>query len=195
MRRKVVIGVVVVGLLIGAALAVVRGTPSSDRHNVGPPGTTSAPTPLPGAVASTRASQSTGESVVVSDAAGLQRALAQARAGMTIVLSDGIYSGKDVRNPTGTEPGRFVATASGTAAAPIVLVGSRNAMLDGGGPGGGYAVHLNGANHWKLQGFTVRSAAKGIVLDQSNFNELTDLHVTDIGAEGFTSGRSRATTC
>ena len=121
---------------------------------------------------------------MVHDATGLQRALAQARPGMTIKLADGVYSGKEVKDASGKEPGRFVATAAATAAAPIVLTGSRNAVLDGGGTGGGYALHLDGARYWKLSGFTVRSAAKGIVLDHSDFNLLDDVHVTDIGAEG-----------
>jgi len=69
--------------------------------------------------------------------------------------------------------------------APIVLQGSRAAILDGGGTGGGYALHLKSANHWRLQGFTVRSAAKRIVLDRSNHNVIDGVHVTNIGDEGI----------
>ena len=65
--------------------------------------------------------------------------------------------------------------------APIVLQGSRAAILDGGGTGGGYALHLKSANHWRLQGFTVRSAAKRILLDRSNHNVIDGVHVTNIG--------------
>jgi len=124
------------------------------------------------------------DQVVVSDAAGLQKALLAARPGMTITLKDGSYGGKEVKDPSGQEPGRFVTVASGTAAAPIVLQGSRQAILDGDGTGGGYALHLKGANYWQLRGFTIESASKGIVLDGSNHNVIDDVHVTDIGAEG-----------
>lgn len=128
---------------------------------------------------------SAADHVAVSDAAGLQQALAHARPGMTITLADGVYDGKSVKDASGNEPGRFVATAVGTAAAPIVLTGSSAAVLDGGGTGGGYALHLVGTRYWKLSGFTVRSAAKGIVLDHADFTVLEHLHVTDIGAEGI----------
>ena len=123
--------------------------------------------------------------MVVTDAAGLQRALLDARPGTTITLQDGSYHGKEVKDSSGQEPGRFVAAASGTAVAPIVLQGSRAAILDGGGTGGGYALHLKSANHWKLQGFTIRSAAKRIVLDRSNHNVIDGVHVTNIGDEGI----------
>ena len=120
----------------------------------------------------------------MSDAAGLQKALLAARPGMTITLTDGSYRGKEVRDPSGQEPGRFVTVASGTAAAPIILQGSRQAILDGDGTGGGYALHLKGANYWQLRGFTIESASKGIVLDGSNHNVIDGVHVTNIGAEG-----------
>jgi len=128
---------------------------------------------------------STPDEVVVSDAVSLQQALMQARPGMTITLADGTYSGKEVKDPSGDEPGRFVAAVSGTAAAPIVLRGSRQAILDGGGPGGGYALHLRDANYWQLQGFSVQSASKGIVLDGSNHTVIDSVRVTNIGAEGI----------
>lgn len=111
--------------------------------------------------------------------------LLDAGPGTTITLQDGSYHGKEVKDPSGQEPGRFVAAASGTAVAPIVLQGSRAAILDGGGTGGGYALHLKSANHWRLQGFTVRSAAKRIVLDRSNHNVIDGVHVTNIGDEGI----------
>jgi hypothetical protein len=123
--------------------------------------------------------------VVVTDAVSLEKALAEARPGTTITLNDGNYNGADVKDPSGKEPGRFVAAVSGTAAAPIVLQGSPQAILDGGGTGGGYSLHLVGANYWKLLGFTVQSASKGIVLDRSNHTVIDGVHVTDIGAEGI----------
>ena len=195
------IAAVVAGLIICGVTACKNETRAAGTSagNASPPagGTTGTSATATGtAISSTTISGTTasgagpGQSpstgvVVVTDAASLQRALALARPGTTIRLSDGVYRGKDVKDAGGTEPGRFVASASGTAALPIVLTGSRDAVLDGGGTGGGYALHLDGARYWKLVGFTVRSAAKGIVLDHADFNVLDGLHVTDIGAEGI----------
>lgn len=149
------------------------------------PSSTTVPTASVDSTGQTNTSDPTNTHRVVTDAAGLQQALAQARPGTTITLTDGNYNGKDVKDPSGKEPGRFVAAVSGTAEAPIVLQGSPQAILDGGGTGGGYALHLVGADYWKLQGFTVRSASKGIVLDRSNHTVIDGVHVTDIGAEGI----------
>ena len=194
------VAAVVAGLMIYGVTACKNEAPAAGTSagNASPPaggttdtsttisGTTGTGTTISGTTASGagpgQSTPSTGVVVVVTDAASLQRALALARPETTIRLSDGVYRGKDA---SGKEPGRFVASASGTAAAPIVLTGSRDAVLDGGGTGGGYALHLDGARYWKLVGFTVRSAAKGIVLDHSDFNVLDGLHVTDIGAEGI----------
>jgi Right handed beta helix region len=125
------------------------------------------------------------KAVAVADAVSLQKALNEAGPGTRITLKDGNYNGKDVRDPTGKEPGRFYARVSGSQSAPIVLRGSRNAILDGGGTGGGYGFHLTGANYWRLEGFTVQSASKGIVLDNSSFNVIDGVQVSDIGDEGI----------
>jgi hypothetical protein len=107
----------------------------------------------------------------VSGAAGLQTALTSARPGQVIELADGVYGG------------RFVASASGTAAAPIVLRGGRGAVLDGGTASTGVTLQLKGANHWRLEGFTVRGGQKGVVLDNSNHDVLSKLDVGQTGME------------
>lgn len=115
--------------------------------------------------------------VKVSTAEELTAALAAARPGETIALADGSYTGK------------FTTGAQGTAAEPITLTGSARAVLHSSeytGPdagtdaadeqaaapaascptgGAGYGLWLNGAPYWHLTGFTVDTAAKGIVLD------------------------------
>jgi hypothetical protein len=123
--------------------------------------------------------------VRVTDAASLKAALAAARPGTVISMADGTYLGKDVRDGNPDEPGRFVASTPGTQTAPIILRGSRAAVIDGGGTGGGYGLHLSGASYWRLEGFTVSSASKGIVLDHSSHVQITAVHVTDIGMEGI----------
>jgi len=102
----------------------------------------------------------------------LTGALATARPGQVLELADGIYSGK------------FLIESSGTASAPIVLRGSRGAVLDGGSIEEiGYTLYLLGANHWRLEGFSVRAGQKGVVLDRSSHNVLSRLEVSMVGME------------
>lgn len=84
-----------------------------------------------------------------------------------------------------TYTGLFKATAKGTRGSPITLRGPKDAILDGGrGPGTGYVLHLDDADFWIVQGFTVRNAQKGIMLDYSDFCVLDNVTVTDTGMEG-----------
>ena len=155
------------------------GTPAADS-----PAPTASPAPDRSVASATALPPVAGPEVEVRDAATLKAALAAARPGTTITLADGTYLGDTVRDGNSDEPGRFHATTAGTAVAPITLRGSRRAVLDGGGPDGGYGLHLSNADHWQLDGFTVSSASKGIVLDRSSQVSITDVRVTDIGAEG-----------
>lgn len=152
-------------------------SPSTSPSTTGVPPHASAPTghlsPAPGGV-----------HVRVSDAASLTSALLAALPGTTITMADGIYRGDDVRSGHPEEPGRFVAAVSGTASAPITLRGSRDAVLDGGGIRGGYGLHLLHADHWQLDGFTITSASKGIVLDASSHVRINRVRVTGTGSEG-----------
>lgn len=109
--------------------------------------------------------------VYVTNAGELTAALAGAVAGQTIQLADGTYNGN------------FTATAVGTAAAPIRLVGSSNAILTN-SAGTGYGLYLNNAQYWDLSGFTVSNYLKGIVLDGSSYNTLENLTVNNIDQEG-----------
>ncbi|MER6987495.1 right-handed parallel beta-helix repeat-containing protein [Saccharopolyspora hirsuta] len=123
--------------------------------------------------------------IPVTNAEELARALAQAQPGDTVELAPGNYEGT------------FFTTASGTGSAPITLTGPADAVLsntqngcDPNVPDGrdvsycGYGLHLNGADHWRLQGFTVERSAKGIVLDRSNHNVIDGVEVREIADEG-----------
>nr|MBP7521649.1 hypothetical protein [Leptothrix sp. (in: b-proteobacteria)] len=61
----------------------------------------------------------------------------------------------------GTCQGKFVATVSGGKGLPITLQGSSTTVFT---TAGGYGLHLK-ASYWKLTGFTVQKAQKGIILD------------------------------
>ncbi|MEO3973557.1 right-handed parallel beta-helix repeat-containing protein [Streptomyces sp. CAU 1734] len=112
-------------------------------------------------------------SVTVSDARALKEALAGAAPGDSIRLSDGVYEG------------RFVATAAGTAEKPVFLCGGAGAVIDGGGIKGGYALHLNGAAHWRLIGFTVTNGQKGVMADKVQGTVIQGLTVERIGDEAI----------
>ena len=132
--------------------------------------------------------------VDVSTAAQLSAALAAARAGQTIRLAPGTYSGA------------FLGRAVGTAAAPITVTGPATAILTNPEPAGtnpgcsvpaagfdpGYGLWLYGARHWKLSGFTVTGAVKGIMIDASPHVTIDGVTVHDIRDEGVHFRRSSA---
>lgn len=125
-------------------------------------------------------SATVGNQVNVSSSEQLASAIAAAKPGDVITLADGRYIGTKV---VGKYTGSFSPTVAGTADKPIVLKGSRNAVIDGEGTGGHYGLYLVGAHHWHIQGFTVTNAAKGIVLDGSNHVVMDNIFVTQIGQE------------
>ena len=109
--------------------------------------------------------------VEVATADELEKALEDARPGASIRIADGIYTGE------------FQTTRDGSAAKPIYLCGSRNAVLDAGAIKGGYALHFDGATHWRVDGFTVRNAQKGVMVDAGRGIALQNLLVERIGDE------------
>ncbi|WP_219417323.1 right-handed parallel beta-helix repeat-containing protein [Pseudonocardia nigra] len=109
--------------------------------------------------------------VEVSDGYQLVEALAGAEPGTVIGMAPGTYSGN------------FVATAQGTAERPIALCGTRDAVLDGGEVDGDYALHLDGATHWQLIGFTVSGGQKGVMVDRGSGILIEGLLVEGTGDE------------
>ena len=121
-----------------------------------------------------------GATTSVTDTSELERALAAARPGDTIRMAAGTY-----------EP--VVISRSGTASAPITLIGPEGAVITGSGKG--YTVHLDGASHWQLVGFAVSGGGKGIMTDGSTGLLLDSLTVSDTGDEAvhFRGGSSNNT--
>ncbi|WP_232323819.1 right-handed parallel beta-helix repeat-containing protein [Catenuloplanes japonicus] len=178
------LGGAAVGISLIALVAALHG--GADGTPVAAPsGTTAVPEPISTAdplatgPVGTGAGSGTGTAPAaancpaptVTDAAGLTAALAAATPGTVISLRDGVYEG------------RFVATTPGTADAPITLCGGAGAVLDGGGVKKGYGLHLNGASHWRVQGFTVRNAQKGVMADGVSGTTIAGLTVEQIGDE------------
>jgi hypothetical protein len=111
--------------------------------------------------------------VPVSTADQLTAALSDAQPGDLIQLADGQYSG------------HFVANRPATAKTPITVRGSRNAVIDGGSISEGYGFHLDNADYWRLDGFTIQNGQKGVMTDQTNGAVITGLLVRNVGDEGI----------
>ncbi|HEV7906631.1 MAG TPA: hypothetical protein VGP03_00690, partial [Pseudonocardiaceae bacterium] len=134
-------------------LASCAGSPSAPPATIGPPPPTGAPpatSPSPSTV------RCDGPNLrEVSSAQGLREALDGVQPGTTIRVADGVYQGK------------FELGKAGSAQQPVTLCGGRGAVFDGGSTDSGYTVHLNGADHTQLSGFTIRGGQKGLVVDRS----------------------------
>lgn len=111
--------------------------------------------------------------VEVSGADRLTEALGKAAPGDVIHLAPGTYTGA------------FVTARSGTADAPIWLCGTVDAVLEGEGIRSGYVLHLDGATHWRLVGFTVRNGQKGVMADGTVSSVIQGLTVDTIGDEAI----------
>jgi len=164
---------------VGPTAPVAGTSPTADSASTSPtvptPTTTPATAPTaqatgdaPGAVVDCPAA-----TIVVGTADELTAALEQAAAGTVVELRDGTYTGQ------------FTGTAKGTADKPIYVCGGPGAVIDGGGVKKGYAFHLDGADHWRLLGFTVRNSQKGVMADRTNHSVISGLDVTQIGDEAI----------
>lgn len=107
--------------------------------------------------------------VDVTDTPGLQAALASSRPGQRIYLASGTYAGP------------FEITNAGAPDQPIVLCGAPGATIQG--TSDDYALHLEGAQWWSIQGVRIEDSKKGVVLDATNHSSLVALEVTGIDQE------------
>ena len=107
----------------------------------------------------------------VTDGQTLKAALAAARPGQTIQLADGTYTGN------------FKITTAGTAAAPITLTGSRDAVLST-SSGGGNVIQLTSSPYWTIRGVTLTHAQKGIMIDASDHVTVDSVEVYATTMEG-----------
>ena len=171
---RLVLAILLVAL-VGCSSARARhgdDSESSTRSNKPNPGSPEQPAPPVSPVPAFH-DVTCPSATAVHSADELTRALAAVRPGGAIRLSDGVY------------PGKFVATVSGTAAQPIFLCGGPAAVLDGGGVKAGYALHLDHASYWRLVGFAVHNAQKGVVLDGSKHSIVQGLTVSEVGDEAI----------
>jgi hypothetical protein len=102
---------------------------------------------------------------------------------LTSALQNAI-PGDEIRMADGTYAGRFIISRSGTTSAPIVLTGSRAAVIDGQGTSSGRAVQLQ-ADNWRLVGFTVTNGQKGIMALGAHNTIIDRVRVHHIGDEAI----------
>lgn len=163
----VIAAVVVIGAVAAAGVLFRSGADLPDSGVGAPtPGPTGTPDPTtPGGQSGQCGSP------MVSTAAELTEALAAASPGDVISMAPGTYLGN------------FVATTSGTADQPITLCGTPDSVLDGGGTDDGYVFHLDGAQYWRLTGFTVTNGQKGVMADGTVGSVIENLTVHTTGDE------------
>lgn len=111
--------------------------------------------------------------VRVSTSSELRAALSAAAPGTVIGLADGTYQGK------------FTGSARGEQDKPIWVCGGPGAVLDAGSVESGYGFHVDRGSYWRLVGFTVRNAQKGVMVDASDHLVVQGLIVREIGDEGI----------
>lgn len=185
MSRRLVVSVALAAVAAtGAAFAAAEVWGADSEPTTGP----SRGAPVTGPSASTVAPDASAEvpqasappqtgcgepTATVTTADELHAALATAAAGDVITMAPGVYEGQ------------FVATTSGTAASLITLCGGADAVIDGGGTRKGYGFHLDGAQYWHLQGFTVTNAQKGVMADGTVGSVIEGLTVHHIGDEAI----------
>ena len=104
----------------------------------------------------------------------LKAALASAKPGDEIIMSDGVYKGKFVV-PIGV---------SGTAAKPITLKGNRGAVLGADNINSGYVLYLQ-SSYWIIKGFSITNGLKGIMIDGSTNSIIDGVKVYNIGEEAI----------
>lgn len=131
-------------------------------------------TALLGTVAALAPSAGAATTVVqVSTASQLKTALAAAAPGQVIQLADGTYLGN-----------WKITSRAGTADAPIVLRGSRAAVLRT-SSGGGNVLQLTSSPWWTVQGITLEHAQKGLMIDGSDHVTVDGVLVHDLTMEGI----------
>lgn len=108
----------------------------------------------------------------VSNATELQAALNASQAGDEIIMADGAYNGRFVIPPS----------HNGTSSNPVILRGTRNAVLNGGSTNTGYVLYLQ-SDYWIIKGFTVTNGLKGLMADGAHHCTIDGLKVYSIGEE------------
>lgn len=131
----------------------------------------------------------------VSNTTALKNALRDARAGDLILLAPGTYSTNATTASFPTADGSTVSrsyyfrgAANGTASKKITIrsqSSSNKAIISGSNiNNAGYGLYITG-DYWVIQNIKITNAAKGLVLDNSNYSIIRGVEVYNIGQEGI----------
>lgn len=122
----------------------------------------------------TTSASSTQNVINVATSTQLTDALTNASAGQTIQLADGTYNGNFV-----------IRNKNGTVSQPIIIQGSKNAIINGGTTSTGYAFYVDICTYICVKGFQVTGAQKSVVFDQVQNSTIDGLTCHDCGAESI----------
>jgi len=78
-------------------------------------------------------------------------------------MADGIFTGQ------------FLAVNNGTQDQPITLKGSKNAIINNPGRDG---LIFYQCSHWMLEGFSIYNVSRAVLIEESSFMTLNDLHIS-----------------
>jgi hypothetical protein len=73
----------------------------------------------------------------------------------------------------------------GTAIAPITVKGNTNTILTTGTDSTSNGIWIKGNNYWVLDGFSINTAKKGVMIDSSKYVSIRNLNIRKIGEEGI----------
>ncbi len=126
---------------------------------------------------------STTNKIYVQSAEELQTALNNAQPGDEIVIKSGTYTPSE----TGPKGANFWSSAEGTADKPITITSENSddlALLYGKDVANGVVLYITG-DYWNIKNISVQNAQKGIILDNSNYSNISGCSVSEIGSEGI----------
>ncbi len=121
--------------------------------------------------------------VLVTNTEELIAALENAQAGDEIILREGIYQNDKWLG----EWAAFYSHGEGTSEQPIVIRSEdpeNPATISAASQNAKYALYILG-DHWIIKDLCISNAAKGIMLDNSNYSVVTGCEVYDIGDEAI----------
>ncbi len=121
--------------------------------------------------------------VLVTNTDELLTALSDARAGDEIILREGIYQNDESFG----EWAAFYSYADGTIEQPITIRSEdpdNPATISGVTQENKMALYITG-DYWRIKDLKISNAAKGIMLDNSNYSVISGCEVFNIGTEGI----------
>lgn len=124
--------------------------------------------------------------VRVTSSLELFQAMKNANPGDEIVIAEGNYEGKLGSSASGHGSSFFNSDRDGTTEQPIILRSENpnNKTVLSGSRMSGNVLRITG-DYWVIKDLKVTNAQKGIMLDNSNYSEIINCEVYNVGMEGI----------